>query len=86
MKRATVTVDLVLNQAAMVKTIPHLLELIIQNMQISCPLPPQIQVLPMITVATKQIFKDRYIAMIMEEKINPIISRYEDVATIVNVS
>ena len=70
MKRATVTVDLVLNQAAMVKTVPHLLELIIQNILI--------KVLPMITMATKQNFKDRYMAMIMEEKIIPI-SRYGEV-------
>ena len=76
MKRAAVTVDLVLNQAAMVKTIPHLLELITQNMEISCPVPPRLKVLSMITImATKQNSKDRYMAMIMEEKIIPI-SRY----------
>ena len=85
MKRATVTVDLVLNQAAMVKTSPHLLELIIQNMEISCPVPPRLKVLSMITImATKQNSKDRYMAMIMEEKIIPI-SRYKEFATIVNV-
>ena len=77
--------DLVLNQAAMVKTIPHLLELITQNMEISCPVPPRLKVLPMITImATKQNSKDRYMAMIMEEKIIPI-SRYKEFATIVNV-
>ena len=77
--------DLVLNQAAMVKTIPHLLELIVQNMEISCPVPPRLKVLSMITImATKQNSKDRYMAMIMEEKIIPI-SRYKEFATIVNV-
>ena len=85
MKRAAVTVDLVLNQAAMVKTSPHLLELIIQNMEISCPVPPRLKVLPMITVDTKLSFKDRYMAMIMEEKTIPII-RYEEFATDGNVS
>ena len=80
MKRATVTVDLVLNQAEMGKTIPHLLELIVQNMEISCPVPPRLKVLSMITImATKQNSKDRYMAMIMEEKTIPII-RYEEVA------
>lgn len=77
--------DLVLNQAAMVKRIPHLLELITQNMEISCPVPPRLKVLSMITImATKQNSKDRYMAMIMEEKIIPI-SRYKEFATIVNV-
>ena len=85
MKRATVSVDLVLNQAAMVKRIPHLLELITQNMEISCPVPPRLKVLSMITImATKQNSKDRYMAKIMEEKIIPI-SRYKEFATIVNV-
>ena len=85
MKRATVTVDLVLNQAAMVKISPHLMELITQNMEISCPVPPRLKVLPRITImATKQNSKDRYMAMIMEEKIIPI-SRYKEFATIVNV-
>ena len=85
MKRATVTVDLVLNQAAMVKISPHLMELITQNMEISCPVPPRLKVLSMITImATKQNSKDRYMAMIMEEKIIPI-SRYKEFATIVNV-
>ena len=86
MKRAAVTVDLVLNQAAMVKTSPHLLELIIQNMEISCPVPPRLKVLSMITImATKQNSKDRFMAKIMEEKTIPII-RYEEVATDGNVS
>ena len=77
--------DLVLNQAAMVKRIPHLLELITQNMEISCPVPPRLKVLSMITImATKQNSKDRYMAKIMEEKIIPI-SRYKEFATIVNV-
>ena len=72
--------DLVLNQAEMGKTIPHLLELIVQNMEISCPVPPRLKVLSMITImATKQNSKDRYMAMIMEEKTIPII-RYEEVA------
>ena len=77
--------DLVLNQAAMVKISPHLMELITQNMEISCPVPPRLKVLSMITImATKQNSKDRYMAMIMEEKIIPI-SRYKEFATIVNV-
>ena len=88
MKRATVSVDLVLNQEAVVKkTIPHLLELIVQNMEISCPVPPRLKVLSMMItlMATKQNSNDRFMAKIMEEKTIPII-RYEEFATDGNVS